>query len=237
MKQITFLILAFSFIFTSSCSKLKEKKMSETLDDYLSHYPELQAIEEEKSALDVQADEIKPSKDEDLQECAKVLAKLYTVYTTEIPPLIEKEKGVRTEAIASWKERYVSEVANAEQTATTALEQLEVNAQRDLLATKIKANEVAIERFNTLQLMTVQLQSQAESLKERTQNLTAENKADLLAAQEAFNKFGVFILSEQQWVIAHPPTDKEKVIEEWRMDLPHTEIVKQALTSYQKTYK
>ncbi|QVL58303.1 MAG: hypothetical protein KFB93_04260 [Simkaniaceae bacterium] len=238
MKRTAYLILAISFIITyASCSKLKEKKMSVTLNDYISHYPGLQAIEEEKSALDVQASEMEPTKNEDLEECAKVLGKLYTVYTTELPPLIEQEKKMRIEAIASWKKHYISEVADAENLTSQALNQLEVNALRDLLATKIKANEVAIERFNTFQLMAVQLQVQAESLEKRAQNVTIETEADLLAAQEAFNKFGTFILSEQQWLLSHPPTEKAKVIEEWRLDLPHSKIVEQALKSYQETYE
>ncbi|MCB1072445.1 MAG: hypothetical protein KDK96_04995 [Chlamydiia bacterium] len=238
MKRIAYLFLILSFTFTcTSCSKSKEKKISVTLDEYISHYEGLQAIQEEKSALDVQADEMAPTKGEDLQEYAKVLAKLYNVYTTEMPPLIEKEKNVRAEAITKWKERYVAEIASAQETADAAFKNLEINALRDLLATKVKANEVATERFTIFQLMTRELQSQAEDLKKRAENVTPETQASLLAGQEIFNQLGAFILSEQEWLIAHPPIEQDKVIEEWRMDLPHSEIVEQALKSYQDKYE
>lgn len=237
MKYITYLSLSFCLIFTfCSCSNSKEKKII-SLNEYISHYEGLQAIEEEKSALDVQADEMAPTKGEDLQECAKVLGKLYNVYTSEMPPLIEKEKNIRTEAINKWEERYVEEVANTQETVANALETLEINALRDLLATKVKANEVAVERFTIFQLMTRDLQSQAEKLKKEAEHVTPETQAQLLAAQETFNQLGAFILSEQQWLMAHPPIEKDKVIEEWRMDLPHSEIVEQALKSYQETYE
>ena len=111
---------------------------------------------------------------------------------------IEKEKNIRTEAINKWEERYVEEIANTQETVANALETLEINALRDLLATKVKANEVAVERFTIFQLMTRDLQSQAEKLKKEAEHVTPETQAQLLAAQETFNQLGAFILSEQQ---------------------------------------
>ena len=212
--------------------------MSVSLNDYLSNYEGLQAIAEEKSALDVQADEMEPKEGEDLVELTKVLGKLYVVYTTEIPPLIQREKEVKIEAINKWKERDISEVPDAEQIASTALNQLEVQALRDLLATKIKANEISKERFVTLNLMANQLKAQAEDLIERSRTVNSSNQAQLLQDQEAFNQFGAFIQDEQRWVMAHPPVEnKEEIIQEWCMDHPHTEYLDQALESYQKTYE
>ncbi len=239
MKRTLSLILAFCFIFTyTSCSKLKEKKMSVSLDEYLNDYPGLQAIAEEKAALDAQADRMQPQQGEDLVELAKILGKLYTVYVTEIPPLVQKEKEVNVEAINNWKERSIDKVDNAAEIAEAALNQLEVNALRDLLATKIKANEISKERFATLNLMANQLKAQAEDLIERSRTVNPSNQAQLLADQEAFNQFGTFIRDEQRWVMAHPPIeDREKIIQEWRMDHPHTEYLDQALKSYQKTYE
>lgn len=211
--------------------------MSVSLDEYLSQYPELQAIAEEKSALDVQAEEMRPSKDEDLQECSKVLGKLYTVFTIELPPLIEREKRVKTEAISAWKERQITGNAGIEEIASGALNQVEVNTLRDLLATRIKANEVSLERFNTLQIMAIQLKAQGEKLLEQAQQVTPSTEAKLLADQKTFNKFGAFIQSEQEWVVAHPPIKKEAVIEEWKMNHPQTELIEQALKSYHETYE
>lgn len=211
--------------------------MTVSLDKYVNDYEGFQAIQEEKSALYVQADAMFPKKGEDLQECAKILGKLYNVYVSEMPSLIEREKQVHAEAIAKWQERYVEEVVSAKETADAAYRALEVIAVRDLLATKIKANEVAAERFTIFQLMTKDLQSQAEELKKRAENVTPETQAQLLAAQETFNQLGALILSEQQWLVAHPPIEKEEVIEKWRIDLPHSEVVEKALESYKETYE
>lgn len=238
MKRFSLFLLPLLLIFTACQKSLDHKKSPVSLNEFMKAYPGLEAIAEEKSALDVQADELQPTKNEDLVELTQVLAKLYTVYTEALPPLIEREKDVRKEAINSWKERSIDSVANADAITQKALDDLEINALRDLLASKVKANEVAQERFVTLQLMAEQLKSQAEELIERATKASPQTKDAIEKDHEAFNTFATFIQDEQRWVASHPPAkDKEEIIEQWKMEHPHTPFLEQALTSYEQTYR
>lgn len=237
MKKISLLILSLLFTLTA-CQKSVERKMTPvSLDEFVKAYPGMEAIAEEKSALDIQADELKPTRDENLIELTKVLAKLYTVYTENLPQLIEREKELQKIAIHEWKERSIQKVENAEEQARTALDQIEVNALRDQLAVKVKANQVAKERFTTFGLMAAQLQSQGEELMKQAQEITPEKTEALLKDQETFNTLATFIQEEQQWLLSHPPTNETReVIEQWKMDHPHTPSLEKALSSYQQEY-
>lgn len=238
MKKLTFFVLPLLFVFTA-CQKPPERKMSTvSLNEFVNAYPGMEAIAEEKSVLDVHADELEPTKGEDLVELTKVLSKLYTVYTKTLPPLIEREKDLRKVAINEWKERSIEKIENAEEQARAALDQAEVNALRDQLATRVKANDVAKERFITFQLMATQLKSQAEDLIERATKVTPETKEALERDQETFNTFGAFIQDEQRWLVSHQPLNETtEVIEQWKMEYPHTQLLEQALMSYEETYR
>lgn len=238
MKKMTLFFLPLFVIF-SACQKPAERKMTPiALEDFVQTYPGMAAIAEEKSALDVHADELEPARDENLVELTTVLGRLYTVYTETLPTLIEREKELKKVAINEWKERSFQKVDNAEEQAREALSQSEVSALRDHLATKIKANDVAKERFVTFNLMAVELKSQAESLIERATKVTPETKEALEKDQESFNVFGNFIQDEQRWLVSHPPVnDTTEVIEQWKMDHPHTQFLEAALKSYEETYR
>lgn len=238
MKKLTLFVLTLLLVFTA-CQKPPERKISAiSLNEFVNTYPGMEVIAEEKSALDVHADELEPTKGEDLVELTQGLSKLYTVYTETLPPLIEREKDLRKVAINEWKERSIQKVENAEDQARVALDQAEVNALRDQLATKVKANDVAKERFVTFQLMAIQLKSQAEDLIERATKVTPETTEALERDQDAFNTFGAFIQDEQRWLTSHQPVNEtSEVIEQWKMEYPHTQFLEQSLKSYEETYR
>lgn len=121
MKQIIVLLGVILPLFFS-CSKKESLSLEE--------------VQAQKQSLLEEAQTLRPKEGDDLLALAQTQVKIYEVFATQIPTLIQKEKEI------------LIQTASADQ-----VKEIETEALCDLLATTIRANQAAQERLAIFQLL------------------------------------------------------------------------------------
>lgn len=142
----------------TSCSKKESPLIS-----HIQNSPDYLKISSEKESLFQAAEKLKPKDDASLETLPRTQIKIYNIFTEEIPTLIRKEHEVTLSLIHSWGEREAQNVSQE-------IGKVETDTLQELLATAIRANRAANERFVNFQLLAgelTQMEEQAKALSKR----------------------------------------------------------------------
>lgn len=206
----------------TSCSKKESPLIS-----HIQSSPDYLKISSEKESLFQAAEKLKPEDDASLETLARTQIKIYNVFTEEIPTLIRKEHEVTLSLIHSWGEREAQDVSQE-------IGKVETDTLQELLATAIRANRAANERFVNFQ----HLAGKLTQMEEQAKALSKEGDVEKLKTfQEKFNALGSLILEERNWLVAHPPLESEEaVISTFKQKHQASEYLEDAIHSYNLKY-
>lgn len=201
--------------------------METSLSTFLAQSPALQTIALKKSTLLNEADTLKPQEGADLEALTRIQIKISDVFAEEMPKLIQEEQEAKLAAIQSWGERERQDV-------THELGEVETTALCELLATKVRANQAALQRFANFQL----LAQEATQMAGKAQALIDEGNQDTLQEfQEKFNALGALVLEERNWIVLHPPLENDQaVIAAFKEEHPSSQCLEGALSLYHSRY-
>jgi hypothetical protein len=219
-------IVAFTATITS-CSKKEAKKSGSPLASHIQSSPDYLAISSEKESLFQAAETLKPEEGAELETLACAQIKIYNVYAEKIPALIQKEREVTLGLIDSWGKTKAQNV-------TQEVGKVESDTLQELLATAIRANHAANERFVNFQLLAAKLTQMGEQAKLLSEEGSVEK---LRAFQKKFNALGSLILEEREWLEAHPPLESEEaVIANFKQKHQASEYLEDAIHIYNLKY-
>lgn len=206
----------------TSCSKKESPLIS-----HIQSSPDYLKISSEKESLFQAAETLKPEDGASLEALARTQIKIYNVFAEEIPALIRKEHEVTLSLIHSWGEREAQDVSQE-------IGKVETDTLQELLATAIRANRAANERFVNFQHLVGKLTQMGEQAKALSEEGNVE---ELQAFQEKFNHLGAFIMKERDWLVAHPPLEnKQSVIAAFKQKHQASEHLEDAIRSYNLKY-
>jgi hypothetical protein len=141
--------------------------------------------------------------------------------------LIQQEREVTLSLIHSWGEREVQDV-------TQEIGKVETDTLQELLATAIRANRAANERFVNFQLLAAELIQMGEQAKALSEEGNIEK---LKAFQEKFNQLAALAMEERDWLTANPPLENEEaVISSFKQTYQASEYLEDAIYSYNLKY-
>ena len=211
----------------TSCSKREAKKSGSPLTNHIQNSPDYLAISSEKESLFQTAETLKPEEEAGLEALAHTQIKIYNVYAEKIPALIQKEREVTLSLVHAWGKKEVQDV-------TREIGKIETDTLQELLATAIRANRAANERFVNFQLLAGELTQMGEQAKVLSEEGNVEK---LRAFQKKFNHLGALILEERDWLASHPPLEKEEaVIAAFKQEHQASEYLEDAIHTYNLKY-
>jgi len=211
----------------TSCSKREAEKSGSPLTSHIQSSPDYLAVSSEKESLFRAAETLKPEEGAGLEALARTQINIYNVYAEKIPALIQKEREVTLNLIDSWEKK-------GTQNLTQEIGKVEADTLQELLATAIRANRAANERFVNFQLLATKL----TQMEEQAKLLSEEGNVEKLRAfQKKFNSLGSLILEERDWLEAHPPLESEEaVIANFKQEYQASEYLEDAIYSYNLKY-